>query len=530
MPLLRRLPYASFACLLAVCGGGAGCSSGSDSPSTKSSGPGDAGDAGSDGASSADGGSAGLLDLEVAPLTLTPAFSPDIHDYYVRCAAGANALSVTLKPKPGNQVAITAPTSAASSGQEQVSLSVTENQAIVATATAGKASAEYWVRCLPHDFPALTLTTFPKAGTSGPGYYLLGNTFHVKAETGYAIVLDLNAVPVWYHTTLNGAGADNVDVLVKNTISYIGDVQYTFSDVNGAYEVHDLETGALHTVMPTGYPADIHELRRLANGDYLMFSRPIETGVDLVGLGNATANDNMVNSIIHEIDPSGNLVWEWKATDHFDPVKDGQGIVYVSAADGSKAVEVPDPFHFNSIDLTSSGDLLVSSRNMNSIFLISRATGKVVWKLGGSSYTKDGAAFLAVQGDPLGGFFRQHDARFLANGNISLFDDQTGRPAAARAIELSYDVTAGTASIVWQFSGSVASSALGSHRVQADGTHLIGWGLSEGPSPTFTEVGVDGQALRTLTLTTGDTSYRAIKVDTDELDLGLLRKAAGASN
>jgi hypothetical protein len=471
---------------------------------------------------------AGLVDLQVAPLTLTPAFSPDIHDYYVRCAAGANALTVAMTPKPGNQVAITAPASAASSGQQQVSLSVTENQAVVATATAGAASVEYWIRCLPADFPRLTLQTFPDAGAPSPGYYLLGDTFHAKPEGGYAIVLDSQGVPVWYHTTLNGAGADNVDVAAKNTISYIGDVKYTFSDFNSAYEVHNLATNAMQTVMPTGYPADMHELRRLSNGNYLMFSRQIETGVDLVGLSNDTASDNMVDCKIHEVDTSGNIVWMWDATDHLDPVKDCTYPVKDSAVDSSgTTVPVPDPFHCNSIDVAANGDLLVSSRNTDSIFLISRATGKIVWKLGGSSYTKDGAAYIAIQGDALNGFYRQHDARFLPDGTISVFDDETAKLGPARALVLSYDVDAGTAAIVWQLRTNAPSAAMGSVRTQGDGSRIIGWGLSGGLNPVFTEVGADGKPIAQLTMSPGDSSYRAIKVSTDDLDIELLRTTAG---
>ncbi|HEY8088482.1 MAG TPA: hypothetical protein VIF09_11570, partial [Polyangiaceae bacterium] len=36
-----------------------------------------------------------------APLALTPAFSPDVHDYSVRCAAGTNVLSVTMTASDG---------------------------------------------------------------------------------------------------------------------------------------------------------------------------------------------------------------------------------------------------------------------------------------------------------------------------------------------------------------------------------------------------------------------------------------------
>jgi hypothetical protein len=36
-----------------------------------------------------------LASLSVAPLKLTPSFSPDIHDYVVRCAANTNTVQLS---------------------------------------------------------------------------------------------------------------------------------------------------------------------------------------------------------------------------------------------------------------------------------------------------------------------------------------------------------------------------------------------------------------------------------------------------
>ena len=77
------------------------------------SGDGQNGDGGADASteSSKDGaGTPALIELTIAspmgsgasrPVALVPAFSPDIHDYYVRCPAATNALTVSMTASPG---------------------------------------------------------------------------------------------------------------------------------------------------------------------------------------------------------------------------------------------------------------------------------------------------------------------------------------------------------------------------------------------------------------------------------------------
>ena len=40
-------------------------------------------------------------------------------------------------------------------------------------------------------------------------------------------------------------------------------------------------------------------------------------------------------------------------------------------------------FHANAVDLDSDGNFLVSSRNTSTVYKIDRATGKIMWRLGG---------------------------------------------------------------------------------------------------------------------------------------------------
>jgi hypothetical protein len=500
-----RLSALVAAALLVACG--------RSSPSSAGGGDGGTGvDAGT--------GTSFAASLETS-LPLTPAFSPDIHDYCVQCALGTTPLSVTVTAPTDATVAFVQPVTTSPAASQTESLQLVENQAVVVSASSGAGTTEYWVRCLPHDFPKLSMVAHPDAGTPTPGYYLVGDTESAVGESSYAMVVDVHGVPVWYSPTLNGNQPVNVESLTPNTVSFVAYLYYTFANTSWSYEVHRLDTNDVELVKPVGEPLDIHELQVLPNGDYLVLSDPITTGVDLTGLGTFGPNESMIGCDVQEVTPSGATQWQWSAIDHFDPVKD---TTFLETEDVSGA-DVVDPFHCNSIDVASNGDLLISSRHMDSVFLVSKASGNVVWKMGGSPYTKDGAAYLQVTGDPQTAFYRQHDARFLPDGQISVFDDATDTPGRARGVVYSYDVSAGTASFVWQYAGAVSSAAMGSFRVMPDGSRIIGWGEGGTPQLVFTEVDASGNDLLDLDFTDGDESYRALKVPLTQLDLGLMRSS-----
>lgn len=471
-------------------------------------------------------GRSGLTSLTISPLPLTPVFEPTIHDYYVACATGKNPLTVTATSAPGSTVSLLQPkihSNEASPGARiDATVNVGEGEALVVGVTANGATDETWIRCLPGDFPGLALTLHPDAGPPTPGYYLVGPVLRTTGH-GYAMLMDGHGVPVWYHATPAGLDAVDVDNLLPGVVSYVPYVEFTFGSVTTQFELHDLARGTVSRVASDGLPLDLHELRVLPNGDFLVIANPITTGVDLTGLGTFGTNENMVECDIQEVTPAGASVWQWQAIDHFDPVLDSLAPL-TGMADGKPFV---DPFHCNSIDVDEAGDLLVSARAMSSVFLVARATGAVTWKLGGSSYTKDGARFIAVQGDPLTSFHGQHDARFQPDGTLSMFDDQAGAPGPARAVVYSYDVTAGTAALLWQYRGTASSAGMGSFRITADGSRVIGWGIGGAPGRAFSEVTAGGDDLLDFAFSGGDTTYRAIKVPLGAFDLGALRGTAG---
>ena len=168
----------------------------------------------------------------------------------------------------------------------------------------------------------------------------------------------------------------------------------------------------------------------------------------------------------------------------------------------------------------------VSFRFANAVFYVDKTTGKVLWKLGGSPVNKDGATPIQVVNDPEGTFSLQHDARFLPNGDVTLFDDHGGSPGVARGVEYALDMTTDTATVVWQFLGTVQSQYEGSFRRDPDGDSVIGWGGDAPSLRILTEVDPNGNDVFDISFTTPTSPYRGTKVPLTTLDINLLRLTA----
>jgi hypothetical protein len=484
-----------------------------------------------------DGGTDALsgmtLTVTGAQTPLTPTFSPDITDYYVRCNAGTNDLTVNMTSASGtNQLLEPTPVSAAKSSQS-LPVKVAEGAEIEVSFTPGKTTTQYFVRCLPHDFPAFTMTTNPDAGTPAPGYYLVGPSDDVLAcAQDYAMAIDTHGVPIWYHP-LGQTGVEDIESLEAGTIS--------FDQTPGANEPFQILTLSTLTTTKVG-PADMdqHELR-IVNGHSYFFIYPVKTGFDLTGLklpGNVDGGPNMTiqDCEIEELDESGNVVWNWFASDHFDPKEVSQTVLAGFYVPPSPPVY--DVFHCNSIDVDpANGNLLVSAAGTNSIFYVEHSNpGPVLWKMGGAHSSKDAPTFISV-GEGEEQFVFQHDARLLpgwsasthgGTGQISLLDDQFGNDNGhPRAVV--YDVVVGNSSSpgqakeAWEFSGPGSTGIGGSFRITPENTRVIGWGVS---TPTFSEV-TEGKATLLYFEFPDDFSYRAVKIPASAFDIITLRNAAG---
>jgi hypothetical protein len=516
-----------------------------------------------------------------SPYALSPAFSPNTYDYVIACASGINQVTFTLTGNGGAITAFSNQQGASVSGNSvNLTLNLVPNQAVVIyapdPANTGNAPVQYWIRCLPPDFPALQVNATGASNPAWtPGYYFTGNITSPN-QAFYAMVLDGNGTPVWYQELApSSGGAINVQPLPGDVISWTPSLGPGIgAGINGdAYTGFNLDAQSTIAPLPAATsPTDIHELLPLPDGDRMMISTPI-VSKDLTGLGTgvigqtgthtpaSAADNNVIDCKVEEVSPQNTAVWTWDASQHMglDETNTVSGLPNPGppwVLDTINSTPAADIYHCNSVavDEDSSspyfGDVLVSMRHLDAVFLIDKTTGDVIWKMGGT-VLKSGdpelgqttpAKYLTITGDSETEFCGQHDARFVptpssAVEDVSVYDDHTNCTGAARGVEYAIDTTADTATPDYQYQQQqgLPVSATGSFRRMPDaandigsGTSVIGWGISP-PSflSGFTEVDSSGNVLMDVRFPNGQVLYRAIKVAASQVNLSLLRQTAG---
>jgi hypothetical protein len=235
------------------------------------------------------------------------------------------------------------------------------------------------------------------------------------------------------------------------------------------------------------HPADLHELLVTPDGTAYAFA------MDVIEKDGRLVDDMLVQ----EVDiATGRLLWEWRASDHIGTDES----VEPAPEDGPW-----DYLHFNSIDLAPDGDLILSARHTDAIYKVSRASGDIVWRLGGlrSDFELPAEAVFA----------KQHDARWLPDGTVSLFDNSTKESedpeARPRGLVLRLDEAAGSVEVVRELlpPRTVDSSSQGNLALAQDGRATVGWGSAN----LVTGYGVDGEVTWDGALPPGFSSYRAYR-------------------
>lgn len=463
-----------------------------------------------------------LSRMTSSPLALSPAFSPLDTDYVWYCNQEANSLALDLSSKG----TISDGTQSGSNLQEQ--LTVVPNQAVVVTAPDG---TQYWIRCLPPSFPKFSVSG---AGGGGPGYYVT-ETFETAKSPGYPLILNSYGTPVWYLTNVPLSAQNTTLIPTTHTLSW---------DLASSYALYDLDTQSVSELQPPVSGFDPHELFYDTNGDAWMLSKPVESGFDLSGIGYPGV-DKIEDCVVQEVNPQGQLIWEWTASNYVSP---GEAIPNLTSEFNRKGGPVVDVYHCNSIDVDplDQNDILVSMRNVG-VFLIDKATGDIVWKLGGTSVAPmDGEPDLVISGDPDGGFVGQHDARFQPDGAVTLYDDRAKTSGVPRGVEYSIDTSTDTATMLWQYAspwGKGPKNNMGSVRMydsntlpydQAGAAYLgdqetvINWGHGA-PLGGFSIVSSTNQVLMEVRFPPRVISYRTQMVPTSALDLTELHDSAGTA-
>jgi hypothetical protein len=232
-----------------------------------------------------------------------------------------------------------------------------------------------------------------------------------------------------------------------------------------------------------GYAMDIHELS-LTGGDALFtINAPV--------IHNGVA---VLDAIVQQVDVrTGLVVWEWHALGHIPLAQS-----YATPANSA----FYDAFHINSIQPLSRGRVLISARDTSAIYLVRRAGGRILWRLGGKASD--------FRLGPGARFWFQHDARLLRGGRVSMFDDEAGPPRKAlRSRALVLKLRRGRAVVERSLHrpGTTSAQSEGSVQQLPGGGVFVGFGAQ----PWFTQFSAGGRVVLDARLPVDDGSYRAYR-------------------
>lgn len=280
---------------------------------------------------------------------------------------------------------------------------------------------------------------------------------------------------------------------------------------NAAYGRYDVIDSSYHIIdkfyPANGYEIDDHEFQMLPDGPALIIVNEYQTVDMTVYDPTYSPNATVVGGVIQEFDADHNLIFEWRAFDHVEITE----ALHLHLNAG-----FIDYTHTNSIEVDTDGNLIVSQRHLDQVCKIDINTGEFIWRLGG---IKGDITFLN-EPEP---FTYQHDARRIANGNITLWDNGNYHtPHYSAAKEYTVDEINKTATLVWSYTPLVPDGspvyffAMGSVQRLANGNTFINGGWESNTTySNMWEINTANEVVWELKLTDAKSivSYRARKFE-----------------
>ena len=172
-----------------------------------------------------------------------------------------------------------------------------------------------------------------------------------------------------------------------------------------------------------------HDFERLPNGNTLALlweALPPEMAVQV--RGGYESNDGpqvMYGDVVKEITAQGEVVDQWRSFEHLSLEEDT-----ICPLEGRR-----EWTHGNTLNVTASGDLLVSYRSTSTVGIVDRATGSFSWKWGPGQIS------------------HQHQPTFLDNGRVLLFDNGSHRLAPSTNYSRLIEIDPETNEIMWEYRG-----------------------------------------------------------------------------
>ena len=269
---------------------------------------------------------------------------------------------------------------------------------------------------------------------------------------------------------------------------------------NGNCLVFDESYNLVYNVTAKGLPsnplADMHEVKLTDEATAVFtvyWTEPVNCTIGGKKLRGVTRESGF-----QEVDLKTNKVlFQWSASDHFNVTN--SFIPYTYAQPGCH--RGMDFSHINSVEKTSDGNYLVSSRHMSLVTLIDGRDGHPIWILGGKLNQ-----FRDLSDGRATNFGWQHDARLSKDQKqLTLFDnhgendlDDPGLLAdsckpgecKSRGLHLEINTDDMTVRLVQEYyhPGNINAKAMGGYQTLENGNALVAWGYN----PGFVEYKPDG--------------------------------------
>jgi hypothetical protein len=344
------------------------------------------------------------------------------------------------------------------------------------------------------------VTVHQAAGPASAPGYLFAAPFLGPGQWG-PMIFDSAGNLVWFKAVAPGEDAADLRTQTfhgKDVLTWWQGHTITLGYGLGEDVIADANYRVLAVVRAgNGLQADGHEFNITPDGTaYVLANSPVQTSLAAAG---GPSSGIVLDGVIQEIDiHTGLVMWEWHSLGHVDLSESYSKLPGVAS-------NAFDYFHINSLEADAHGNLLISARNTWAIYDVNHHTGAVMWRLGGKRST-----FTLGPGVP---FAYQHNALWLPNGDISLFDDEgfpTIKPPS-RGVVLKLDTTAKTATLVSQLvrtSGPLITTSQGNTQSLPGGGWIVGWG----GLPNFTEFNAQDQVIFDAQLPRGENSYRVYRL------------------
>ncbi|HHJ09282.1 MAG TPA: T9SS type A sorting domain-containing protein [Bacteroidetes bacterium] len=314
-------------------------------------------------------------------------------------------------------------------------------------------------------FPDIQITN---SNDPSSGYFFIATKKHYVDTVNYFTIIDNYGTPVYFRLVNDMAAG----IQVRD--GYI----YMLEGPEKVYFKIDSFFHKLDTFKTKGYKLNGHDFDIDENGHYLLLGSQLRT-VDMTQYGgpsNATVRD----MVVQEFDADKNLIFTWKAWEHYQITDANENSPYVDLT-----ASTVDYLHANSIKFDSDTSFLLSCRHFDEITKIDRRTGDIIWRLGGKHNE-----FTFVN-DTIH-FSHPHTVRIRENGNIQIFDNgDLHNPQITSVVEYRLDEVNKVATLVRRqyHVPDVYVVHGGGEQMLPDGDLLVYWGEQ---TPSFTEYHPDG--------------------------------------